>query len=192
MKTSNVLSILILILTFGCASTSEVVYDYNLEVDFNQYDTYVLCMDDFFVEHRNHPELDNEEIRRLIGDAVAVEIENKGHRTNVLNPQLQAGFRLLISEETAEFTDCEHSEELEYWESCTIHTETYEEETLVVYVADFETNKVLWHASIICDLNQPKKKLKPYINALVRELYDTYPKTLVAPNPDEAKEYDAF
>ncbi|MCA0131789.1 DUF4136 domain-containing protein [Winogradskyella alexanderae] len=192
MKTRNLFSILTLFLIFACASTSEVVYDYNLEVDFNQFETYVLCMDDFFVEHTNHPQMDNEEIRRLIGDAVAIEIENKGHRTNVLNPELQAGFRLLISEETAEFTDCEHSEELEYWENCTIHTQTFEEETLVVYVADFESKKVLWHASIICDLNQPKKKLKSYVNGLVKELYETYPKTLVAPNPDEAKEYEVF
>ncbi|WP_411895573.1 DUF4136 domain-containing protein [Winogradskyella sp. A2] len=192
MKIHNKLLFLIFALVFSCATTSEVVYDYNLEIDFNQYETYVLCVDDFFVEHTNHPDLDNEEVRRIIGDAVALEIENKGHRTNVLNPQLQAGFRLLISEETAEFTDCEHSEELEYWESCTIHTETYEEETLVVYVADFETKKVIWHASIVCDLKQSDKKLKPYINELVRDLYDTYPKTLVAKNPDESKEYDSF
>ncbi|MCA0153921.1 DUF4136 domain-containing protein [Winogradskyella vincentii] len=192
MKTVNKLLLLLFAIILGCASTSEVVYDYNLEVDFNQYDTYVLCMDDFFVEHTNHPDLDNEEVRRIIGDAVALEIENKGHRTNVLKPQLQAGFRLLISEETAEFTDCEHSEELEYWESCTIHTETYEEETLVVYVADFETKKVIWHASIVCDLQQSEKKLKPYIYDLVSDLYDTYPKTLVAKNPDEKKEFETF
>lgn len=192
MKTLSLRYLLIFGLILSCASTSEVVYDYNLEVDFNQYETYVLCMDDFFVEHTNHPKSDNEEVRRLIGDAVAYEIEDRGHRTNVLNPQLQAGFRLLISEETAEFTDCEHSEELEYWESCTIHTQTYDEETLVVYVADFESKKVLWHASVICDLNQPAKKLKPYIKGLVSELYKTYPKTQIAPNPDEAKEYDTY
>lgn len=188
MKVYKVLSALVLLVVFSCASSSEVVYDYNLDVNFNDYDTYVLCVDDFFVEHSKHPNLDNEDIRRYIGDAVAVEMENTDHRTNVFDPQLQAGFRLLISEETAEFENCEHSEELEYWESCTIHTETYEEETLVVYVADFNTNKVLWHASILCDLNKPQKKLQPYIQGLVRDLFATYPKTYVAKDPDEAKE----
>lgn len=178
---------LILVLLFSCASTSEVVYDYNLETDFNQYNTFVLCIEDFFVEYDKYPNLDNETIRRHIGSAVEVEMTNTGHRTNVMKPQLQAGFRLLISEETAEFKNCEHSADLEYWESCTIHQETYEEETLVVYVADFETSKVLWHASILCDLNKSKKKLQPYINGLVKELFATYPKTLTVQNPEEFK-----
>lgn len=187
MKIYQVLSGIVLVLLFNCAASTEVVYDYNLETNFNDYDTYVLCVDDFFVEHSKHPNLDNENIRRLIGDAVAIEMENKDHRTNVFDPQLQAGFRLLISEETAEFENCEHSKELEYWENCTIHTETYEEETLVVYVADFNTNKVLWHASILCDLNKPEKKLQAYIQALVSDLFETYPKTQVGRNPDDTK-----
>ena len=192
MKSYKLLSILSFVIIVGCASTNEVVYDYNLEADFNKYETYVLCLDDFFVEHPNHPELDNEDTRRLIGDAVELEMERKDHRTNVLKPQLQAGFRILISEESAEFKDCEHADDLEYWENCTIHTKKYEEETLVVYVADFETKKVLWHASILCELKQPDKKLKPYIDGLVRALFDTYPKTVVQKNPDDFKENDAF
>jgi hypothetical protein len=113
---------------------------------------------------------------------------NTGHKTNVLNPQLQAGFRLLISEETVEFENCEHSAQLEYWESCTIQHETYEHETLVVYVSDFNTNKILWHASISCDLNIPKKNLQSYISGLVKDLFATYPKNSVYKNPDDFKE----
>jgi hypothetical protein len=188
MRVYYIISVLLFSLLFNCAATSEVVYDYNLETDFNQFDTYVLCIDDFTVEHLNHPNLDNENVRLTIGDAVAIEMENKAHKTNVLEPQLQAGFRILISEETVAFKNCEHSKHLEYWENCTLHEETYEEETLIVYVADFETNKVLWHASIKCELNKPKKKLKPYINGLVKSLFDTYPKTQVGQNPDEFKE----
>lgn len=188
MRIYSILSSLLLIILFNCAATTEVVYDYNLDVDFNQYDTYVLCIEDFAVEHTNHPNIDNELVRQTIGDAVAIEMENKAHRTNVLEPQLQAGFKLLISEETTEFKHCEHSKHLVYWENCTTHEETYEEETLVVYVADFETNTVLWHASIVCELNKSKRKLKPYIDAIVKELFATYPKTEVGHNPDEFKE----
>jgi len=177
MRVPKLLAGLVLLLLFNCASTSEVVYDYNLETDFNQYNTYVLCVDDFFVEYSNYPNLDNEDIRRHIGDAVDTEMTVTGHKTNVFDPQLQAGFRLLISEKTAEFKNCEHSADLEYWESCTIHQETYKAETLVAYVADFKTSKVLWHASILCDLNKSDKKLKPYINGLVKDIFATYPKT---------------
>ena len=189
MRVYKIVSGFVLLLLLSCAATSEVVYDYNLETDFNQYNTYVLCVDDFFVEYSNYPNLDNEVIRKLLGNAVDAEMTNTGHNTNVFAPQLQAGFRLLISEETAEFKNCEHSSELEYWETCTIHQETYEEETLVVYVADFNTSKVLWHASILCDLNKSKKKLQPYINGLVADLFATYPKTEVTINPDNIKVY---
>lgn len=188
MRVHSIISMFLMLLIYNCATTSGVIYDYNLDVDFNQYDTYVLCVEDFTVEHINRPNLDNETVRQLIGNAIAVQMEDKAHRTNVLNPQLQAGFRILISEETVEFKNCEHSKNLEYWENCTLHQETYEAETLVVYVADFETNKVLWHASILCDLNKSKKKLKPYINGLVKDLFNTYPKIQVGQNPDERKE----
>jgi hypothetical protein len=179
---------LTLLLLLNCASTNEVIYDYNIETDFNQYDTYVLCVEDFFVEYSNYPNLDNQSIRNYLGDAVDIEMKNTGHKTNVLNPQLQAGFRLVISEETVEFENCEQSEQLEYWENCTIQQATYKHETLIVYVADFNTNKILWHASIPCNLNKPKKKLKPYIDKLVKDLFATYPKNLIYQNPDDFKE----
>jgi hypothetical protein len=39
---------LLFLLLFNFAANSDVVYNCNLEVDFNQYETYVLCIDDFF------------------------------------------------------------------------------------------------------------------------------------------------
>ena len=65
---------------------------------------------------------------------------NKGHITNVLEPQLQAGFRLLVEEKEAVFYDCKEQDEYTYWEECTINTTIYTEETLVVYVSDFGLN----------------------------------------------------
>ena len=108
-------------------------------------------MDDFFVEHLNQPNLDNEKLRHLIGDAVAIEMENNTHRTYVFDPQIQTGFKSHISEETVQFKNCEHSKNLEYWENCKLHEDIYEQDTLIVYVANFNTNKVFWHASILCD-----------------------------------------
>lgn len=167
-----------LFLVFGCASTSEVIYDYNLEIDFDTFNTYVLCIDDLFVENYNYPSLDNQNIRQLLGTAVSDEMELRGHRTNVFNPQLQVGFRIVIAEETVEFNNCEHSGELEYWEECKIHNETYQKETLIAYVAEFETNNIIWQASINCDLNKAKRNLKPYIEELTSQLFETYPKEL--------------
>ncbi|NNC46282.1 MAG: DUF4136 domain-containing protein [Winogradskyella sp.] len=167
-----------LFLCFGCASTSEVIYDYNLDVDFNTFDTYVLCIDDLFVENYNYPNLDNQKVRQLLGDAVSNAMELRGHKTNVFKPQLQAGFRIVITEERVEFNNCEHSKELEYWEECKIHNEIYQKETLVVYVAEFETNKVIWQASVGCSLNKADRNLKPYIEELTTLLFETYPKAI--------------
>lgn len=165
-------------LVLGCASTSEVIYDYNLDINFSDYDTYVLCIDDLFVENYNYPNIDNEAVRQELGEAVSEQMEIRDHRTNVFDPQLQVGFRIAIKEETVEFNNCEHSGELEYWEECRIHNEKYQTETLVVYVADFKTNEIIWQASLRCDLNKSRKNLRPYIDELVAKLFETYPKEL--------------
>jgi hypothetical protein len=165
-----------------CAVPHTVMYDYDLEADFDAYTTYVLCSDDFMVTNMDHPNIDNEEVRILIGDAIGEAMEARGHRTNVFDPELQAGFRIAIREETSKFNNCEHSDELVYWQSCEIHEEIYEQETLITYVADFKTNKVLWQASIPCQLNKPEKKLQVYIRELVNELFDTYPKEVDSTN----------
>ena len=189
MRTIHLITLLLTSLLFNCAATSDVVYDYNLDINFNDFDTYVLCIEDYALEHIDHPKFDNEQTRAIIGDAIALEMENKGHRTNVFEPQLQAGFKLLLRQETAQFNNCEHSEELGFWENCKIHEETYEQESLVVYVADFDTNEVLWHASLPCDFNKSKKQLERYIDTLVKDLFSTYPKTQIGKNPDEAKDF---
>ena len=173
---SNKIIFLLAFLVINCAVTNSVLYDYDLDADFDSFSTYVLCNDDLMVENIDHPNKDNEEIRALIGDAVALAMEDRGHRTNVFEPELQAGFRIAIREETSKFNNCEHSDELQYWESCEIHDETYEQETLIVYVADFKTNQVLWQASIACRLNRSDKQLTTYIQGLVDELFETYPK----------------
>lgn len=165
-----------ILLLSGCASTSEVIYDYNLETDFNSYDTYVLCIDDLFVENYQYPNLDNQKVRQLLGEAVSIQMELKDHHTNVFDPQLQVGFRIVIKEEDVEFSNCEHSGELEYWEECKIHNEKYQRETLIAYVAQFKTNEIIWQASVSCDLNKSEKNLQPYIEELVALLFDTYPK----------------
>jgi len=178
MKSSAALLFTSFLLLFQCASINSVMYDYDLEADFDAYSTYVLCSDDFMVFNLDHPKVDNEEVRILIGDAIAEAMEARGHRTNVFEPELQAGFRIAISEETNKFNNCEHSDELEYWQSCEIHEETYEQETLIAYVANFKTNAVIWQASIPCQLKKSDDKLKPYIKELVTQLFDTYPKTI--------------
>lgn len=160
----------------GCASTAEVIFDYNLDIDFDNYDTYVLCVEDLSVENDLYPNHDNTTTREYIANAIESEMQLRGHKTNVLNPQLQVGFRLIIVEEDVSFKSCTFSEELEYWENCKVEHATYLKETLILYASDYNTNKIIWQASIECDMNKSKKKLESYVYETVALLFDTYPK----------------
>ena len=176
MKTTKLISIVFALLLLGCASTSDVLYEFDEEATFDDYTTFVLCIDDLFVENTAFPQYDNNEVRELIGEAVEKQMIEKGHKTNVLNPELQAGFELIVEEKEATFTNCEHQDEYSYWRECTIDTQVYTEETLVVYVSNFEMNQIIWQASITCDMNRSLSNLPEYVNKLVAKLFNEYPK----------------
>ena len=175
-KTYKFFTIFIISLLFGCASTSTVLSDFDETIDFENYNTFVLCIDDLFVENIKYPKSDNNTIRQLIGDQIELHMINTGHKTNVLNPQLQAGFKIVIEQKANTFTNCEIQDDYNYWRECTIKTVTYNEETLVVYVSDIEKNQIIWQASKTCDLNRSKKAIKPYLEELVESLFNEYPK----------------
>ena len=80
-------------------------------------------------------------------------------------------------EHEATFTNCDLQEDYNYWQTCTINTVTYTDETLVLYVSDLQKNQIIWQASINCELNKPKEELKSYVMNLVEKLFNKYPKT---------------
>lgn len=176
MRTLKYISFIFIVMLFGCASTEAVLSEYDESVDFDQYNTFVLCIDDLFVENTRYPNYDNNEVRQLIGDAIEEQMISLGHKTNVLNPQLQAGFKLIVEKKEATFYNCEINDEYHYWRESTIDTIVYTEETLVVYVSDFEKNQIIWQASLTCNLNRSKSKLKAYVDELVEIIFNEYPK----------------
>lgn len=179
MKGLKTLGIICLLFLFGCASTADIkiLSDYDDTANFNDYKTFVICIDDLFVEYTNYPKYDNNTVRQIIGKEIESQMEGLGYRTNVIKPELQAGFQLLIVEEEATFTNCDLQENYKYWQACTIKNVTYTEETLVVYVSDLQKNQVIWQASANCNLNRPEIGLKNYVMDIVDKLFDKYPKT---------------
>ncbi|MEM9680720.1 MAG: DUF4136 domain-containing protein [Bacteroidota bacterium] len=176
MKTKVLYVLVFANMIIGCASSGEVVYDYNLETDFENYNTFVVCTDDMTVTNTSFPNYDNETIRAFLADAVEDEMKLRDHTLNNLEPQLQVGFKIVLREETTSFRNCTHSDELEYWEDCKVHDVIYMQETLIVYVSDFETLEVLWQASVSSDMNTSKNKLKSNIDEMVSRLFATYPR----------------
>ena len=177
MKISKILTLLTLILYLGCASTTDVLSEFDESANFDEYTTFVMCMDDLFVENTEYPTYDNNEVRQLISDEVEAQMLKRGHRTNVLKPELQAGFELIVEKKEATFQNCEVQDEYNYWRECTIDTVVYTEETLVLYVSDFSKNQIIWQASIQCSMNKSKSKLQEYVKELVTMLYNEYPKS---------------
>lgn len=177
MKILKLISYSILFILFGCAASSDLISEFDETIDFEKYSTFVVCIDDLFVENTRFPKYDNNAVRQLIADEVEAQMILKGHKTNVINPELQAGFQLIVEEKEATFTNCEVRDELSYWEECTINTEIYTEETLVLYVSDFSMHQVIWQASVKCDMNRSKGKLPNYIKELVTQLFNEYPRS---------------
>jgi len=176
MRTQKILSLLVTVLLFGCASTEGVLSEFDETADFENYSTFVLCIDDMFVENVNYPEYDNNSVRQLIGDAIEGEMIARDHETNVLEPELQAGFEIILERKEATFESCETEGQYEYWRETTLETIIYTEETLVVYVSDMDKNQIIWQASKVCDMNRSQKKLPQYIAELVEQLFNEYPK----------------
>ena len=179
MKPFKILSLIIVMFFLGCGSTADlkVLSDYDETASFNDYQTFVICIDDLFVENSNYPKYDNNTVRQLIGKEIEEQMEGLGYKTNVIKPELQAGFQLLIVQEETTFTNCDLQEDYNYWQTCTIKNVTYTEETIVVYVSDLQKNQVIWQASVSCNLNRPEIGLKSYIMNLVDVLYNSYPKS---------------
>lgn len=175
MKNSLFTSLIIFIF-FGCASSTSVLYEFDETIDFDSYSTFVLCIDDLYVENTAFPNSDNNYVRELIANEIENQMIARNHQTNVLEPELQAGFELIIEEKEAEFRNCESEDEFEYWHECTIDTLVYSEETLVLYILDFDKNQVIWQASVACNMNKSKKNLPSYINELIAKMFNEYPK----------------
>ena len=175
MKALKIFSLFAMFLLLTCATPSHIISEFDEDIDFNYYDTFVLCVDDFYVDNTKYPELDNNYVRELIGLEVEDRMEDLGYKTNVLKVQLQAGFKIAIIEEDVMVRNCEVQQEFGYWTKCTIDTIIYTRETLIVYVSDLSQNQVIWQATIPCQLNKSKAKLQGYIKSLVTELFNEYP-----------------
>lgn len=176
MKALKILFVFSLFALFDCASTADVLSDFDDSVNFDDYTSFVICIDDLYVENTKYPQYDNNEVRKVIGNVLEAQMIKEGYKTNVLKPELQAGFELLLEQKEVTFTNCEIQNEYNYWKECTIDTEVYTEETLVIYVSDFSKNQIIWQASLQCDMSRSKGKLTDYVNELVKAMFEDYPK----------------
>lgn len=175
MKTYQIPYLISFILILSCAATSSIVFDYDLDEDFNQHNSFIVCEDDLLVANKNYPNYDNSKIRQFLSEEVTSTLEDFGLQEDTNNPDLQVGFRLVITEKTMEFKDCSDLEKFQYWDECKVETIIYTKETLIVYVSNLKKNQIVWQASIPCDMNKSESRLKTHINESIMALFETYP-----------------
>ena len=84
-----------ILLLMGCAASNAILSEYDETIDFNYYETFVLCVDDLYVENTKFPKIDNNSVRAHIGDEMAFQMEALGYKSNVMNAQLQVGFKIV-------------------------------------------------------------------------------------------------
>ncbi len=178
MKFNIASTLLALSLVFNCASTEVVISEFDETINFDAYSSFVLCVEDLLVEYENNPGYDNPEVRDLIGTEIEKQMIKRGHKLDVMNAELQAGFELILESNELTFENCNSYGEYEYWDETTIETFVYTEETLVLYVSDMGKNQIIWQASIVCDLNISKKRLPEYINEIVDMVFNEYPRVV--------------
>lgn len=176
MKYQNLIITLIMTMLLGCASTESILSEFDESVDFENYSSFIICLDDLYVENTKDLAYDNTNVRQIISDKLIDQMIARDHETDVYEPELQVGFELILEKKEVEFVNCEVKSEYDYWKECTIDTEIYTEETLVIYVSELEKNQIIWQGSMSCDMNRSKTKLDFYINTIVEKIFNEYPK----------------
>ena len=98
-------SVIITALLFSCASTEGVISEFDLTADFDNYSSFVICLDDLYVENTQDLAYDNNNVRQLIADELTAQMISRDHETNVFEPELQVGFELIIEKKEAQLNE---------------------------------------------------------------------------------------
>ena len=149
--------------------------EYDNHIDFTAYQTYAICTDDLETTDTEHVQFDNSENRIRISEAMVTELNRIGYREDAENPQLEAGFNIVLNDQQVEVKSCGSEEENEYWSGCRIDIHEYTEGTLVLRLTDLEKSQVIWEGSAKGVLISDQKKLLKIIDQTIEQLFSTFP-----------------
>ena len=162
-----------ILIVFSCTNV-EFQSEYDSQVDFNQYGTYAICTDDLDIVDLNHSQFDNLENRLLIAEVMTSELNAIGFFENADEPDLEAGFKIIIKDQLAEVKSCGSDQENEYWTGCKIDIHEYTEGTLVLRLTDLDKKQVVWEGSAKGILINDQEKLQQIIERTVEQLFSTF------------------
>ncbi len=172
-----------LILLFGCSEV-DIYSDFDNDIDFSDYTTYTIS-EDLGVEYKNYPNYDNDFNRKRIKKAIEFEMNKRGYILDEINPELAAGFQIIIKDQQITIKNCSGIGMYDYWPQCWINTYNYTEGSLVIHVSDIKKNQVIWQGSAIAVLKYKPTKVKIEIDNIVKDIFKKYPLTTKINKPDD-------
>lgn len=175
MKTYKIFTVFSILLL--CSCTNVTVYsDFDKRIDFKNYKTYFICVDDMEVTDLDQPIYDNTFNRGYIRNAITAEMNFAGYKMDEFNPDLFVSFRIVINKKQTSVRTCSGIGAYDYWPDCRINTYDYTEGTLVIFVSDVKKNQVVWQGSALGILNIPPQKMKKIIDRTVQQIFKKFPK----------------
>jgi hypothetical protein len=162
------------LLLTGC-SKLDVTTDYDKTVIFSEYENYSFCVEDMEVTNEKHPDYDNAVNRSLIQTAMQKELEKIGFKNEEEDPELLAGFRIIIKDTSITFRSCTTRGEFTYWPECTFKTYNYTQGTLILYLTDSRKRQIIWQSTVNGVLDGQAGKMDKIIDQAVKEMFRDFP-----------------
>jgi len=177
MKFIRSLSLMLIPLFMGCASTMTISSDYERETDFSGYHTYAWLP----IPEQKDPRLNSEILHSRITNAVEKTLSNRGFARQVSEtPDFRIGYHVALRDKLSvgfvnDYYGYDHRG-FSGNSSYSFATE-YEEGTLILDIVDAKTNRLIWRGSASAEVSpsDSAKTREKRINEAVQRILSNYP-----------------
>jgi hypothetical protein len=186
MKIRLMLSLITLVMLWGCSGSLKVIADYNGGLDFSKYNTYNFYEPDTVIHHNELPAIVNPLNQRRIEKAIVEEMELRGY-TRSADPDVLITYFLKIEDKT-EYSATSYNYYNPYyggygyygyyggygygWTEVTAYD--YKVGTLVVDLVDGRTNELIWYGAGSKALNGAPRHPEQEINDAITHIFYQY------------------
>lgn len=156
-----------LIILTACSPTPrDVVFDYDPEASFREYQTFYWS-DEILSENREQPLFYNSLVKKRIKKAVESELTGRGYELSEDNPDLLVNAHMIVEEKT-EYQNYGASPYRFYYPD-NVRVSNYKEGTLVIDLIDRAQRQLVWqgyYAGSFVDAKTPEEKSRAIRDAV--------------------------
>ncbi|MCH7512806.1 MAG: DUF4136 domain-containing protein [Bacteroidetes bacterium] len=168
------LLILLISSLFTLAGCSNPKYTASVSplADFARYETFYCadCLEG--IDHRM-PRYDNEEIRRLIRDALISEMESRNYEMQETYPDLLVELVIVIKNKID--TVAQRTTDYRYWQGFQTDFYNYKVGSIFINIIERKKGEIVWQGRADSVLEQYPKNLKNRIEQIVEKIFKKYP-----------------